>query len=76
MIFYIYCAALENSRIMQFMVSRPWNAPPPVFCRLINMSKLQLKIFKIRVLTFNQGIVTALFINLSQGMCNFYDHNN
>ena len=45
---------------MLFMDSRLWNAPLPVFCRLLNTGKLQLRIFLNRVLDFNRGIVAAL----------------
>ncbi len=39
----IYHAALENSLIVCFMDSRP------VFCRLVNTSKIKLTIFKNRL---------------------------
>ncbi len=44
----IYHAALENSLIMCFMDSRLWNAPLPVFGRLVNASKMKSRIFKNR----------------------------
>ncbi len=37
----IYHAALENSLIMCFMDSCLWNAPLPVFFRLVDASKMK-----------------------------------
>ncbi len=45
----IYHAALENSLIMCFMDFRPWNMPLPVFFRLVDASKMKLRIFKNRL---------------------------
>ncbi len=50
---FIYNAASENSLIC-FMDSRPWNAPLPVFCRLVNSNKIKSTIF------FYRRITTAL----------------
>ncbi len=42
----IYHAALENGLIMRFMIlMRAWNAPIPVFCQLLDIGKMQLRIF-------------------------------
>ncbi len=51
---------MENGLIMRFMDSRLWNAPPPVFCLLLEKGKLQMKTFLNWVLELNRGIVTAL----------------
>ncbi len=45
----IYHAAFESSLIMCFMDSRPSNAPLPVFCQLVDASKIKLMIFKNRL---------------------------
>ncbi len=42
----IYHAALENSLIMCFMDSSPWNAPLPVFFWLVDVSKITSVTFK------------------------------
>ncbi len=61
----IYHAALENSLIMCFMDSRPWNAPLPVFCRLVDTSKMKSMIFKSRLKSTNCDS-PSLFVFSSQ----------
>ncbi len=62
----IYHAALENSLIMCFMDSRPWNAPLPVFFRLVDASKLKSRILKNQIVELNRRLATALKIILLQ----------
>ena len=39
------CPLLEPYVIIRLKDSRPWNAPLPVFCPLLNMGKMQSRIF-------------------------------
>ncbi len=50
----IYHAALENSLIMCFIDSRLWNAPLPVFFRLVDSSKMKSTFFTNRLVTKNR----------------------
>ncbi len=50
----IYHAALENSLIICFMDSRPGNAPLPVFCRLVDVSKIKSTIVKNQLVATNR----------------------
>ncbi len=45
---------------MCFMDSRPWNAPLPVFCRLVDASKNKSTIIFNRLVDLNWRIATAL----------------
>ncbi len=59
----IYHAALENRLIICFMDSRPWNASLPVFCRLVDVSKIKSTIFT------NRRIATALAETVTSLKC-------
>lgn len=56
----IFHAALESDLKMHFKNSHPWNAPRPAFSQLLNMGKMQLRIFYNQLLELNQGMVTVL----------------
>ncbi len=48
---------------MCFMDSRPWNAALPVFCRLVDASKMKSMIFQNRLVDKKRRIATALIMH-------------